>query len=55
MYKCIPYTDTNSDVKGIQMIIMNRNQTHFQVLNLLSTADTNNTVKYQSDIIKYGH
>lgn len=37
------------------MLIMNRERTHFHALNLLSTPETNNTIKYKSDIIKYGH
>lgn len=37
------------------MLIMNRAKTHTHILNLLSTPETNNTIKYKSDIIKFGH
>ena len=54
-FRAIPYTSEDSDVKGIQMMIIGKANKKFQIINLLSSESTNNVFKYKSDIIKYGH
>ena len=59
-HRAIPYINAKNEIQGLQLLIAGGEdkkdgKDRFQVINIMDDKDCNNIIKYQSDIIQYGH